>query len=498
MKKSLAMALGALLVAGSAAPAAAASHIDFSGYYRAYFMNNINGDGQEYTDSYFGHRLQMDFVFTPTDEIQVFWSLDAPRFQRWGNGGNRIGGTTGPANSNLQTRYIYGVIKQDWGNVAIGKVNEDLDTYGLGSLGYMPSYAAAGGGTNVSPFDSGLNWDAIRYFTKLDNGFGIMAQYAKAGDGYVLGAYTDPPLDGSGDFTTMGRGSDISADRYQLEGTYQWDGGGAALGVWYDRDAVSVVTGNPGDLVKAWYINPAVMQSWGDFSAHFEGMYGQATINPEVGTSTDAKGWGAYLDADYNYGPGNVTLSGWYVSGAGSKAGPNSDYNGLVDINDNVGGGNFYPLLVAYNGISSPMGGADRLGVTGGSLVGAANEMGGLGTNRGTNNHWAVMVGGKHAFTDDISMQYGLGYLSLVHANYQEGQTVTFANGATINDKTQDKELGYEADLGFTFQLLDNLSFSTAAGYLFAGDALAMPDPNTGKWDSKDSYVWYNSLTFSF
>jgi len=79
--------------------------------------------------------------------------------------------------------------------------------------------------------------------------------------------------------------------------------------------------------------------------------------------------------------------------------------------------------------------------------------------------------------------------------------------------------MGVEIDLGFTFKLLDNLDFGTSFGYMWNGGAYkrlkgyraTVYATNKGSitpgdtvsfeaiWeDPKDSYVWYNTLTFAF
>lgn len=593
MKRALAMGLGALMVAGSAAPASAAAHIDFSGYYRVMYMSETNTsharESASFTDSYFQDRLNLDLTFSPTDEISVYWRLRGPgSYQRWGRGSKD--------DKSLYTHFIYGEIKQDWGTVLVGRISDDLDVYGLASLGYQP--ATVDIFTNTGPFDRADVLDGIRYSYAWDNGFGIMAQYGKLANNGQQGGniYLDEANDKS----------DQDYDRYQLEATYSWDGGGAALGVFYDRDA----TGNgeywrnsrkptggkygpwtdfgSRNKVESWGVNPAIMHSWGDFSIHFEGMaqWGKDyylyqkvdAANVPLGRkgeySRTATGYGAYLDLDYNYGPGNVTLAGWWVSGS--------------DLNDsknksiaNILGGNFYPLLVAYNGDNLNPGDNryyDANGKTNMSAIGFANnayvnyvETGHLGLYSARNifttgeyvalnsdadlnvggifldgvlaqngninrtrtasfnentdaNHWAIALTGNHAFTDDISMHYGLAYLALNKPNYRIAKGASYSNAgtgswATNGYSTQDKDLGFEIDLGFTFQLLDNLKFTSAFGYMFNGDAykqfkgydlvktsggsdinvLQNGDSVRGRWtDADDSYVWFNSLTFAF
>jgi len=145
-----------------------------------------------------------------------------------------------------------------------------------------------------------------------------------------------------------------------------------------------------------------------------------------------------------------------------------------------------------------------------------------LSFNEGkASNHWAIAIAGNHAFTDDISMNYGLGYLALVNPNYRvaTGARVDQAGNAAGDQvfnykyKEQDKDLGFEIDLGVTFQLLDNLTFHSTFGYMINGDAykslkgykLIADGTNDGKgqikavWeDPKNTYIWANTLQFDF
>lgn len=605
MKRALAMGLGALMVAGSAAPASAAAHIDFSGYYRVMYMSETNtGHGREsqsFTDSYFQDRLNLDLTFSPTDEISVYWRLRGPgSYQRWGRDNRRD-------DRGLYTQHIYGEIKQDWGTVLVGRINDDLDVYGLASLGYQPATTPIY--TNVGPFDRADIVDGIRYSHSWDNGFGFMAQYAKLdNNGQTGGSIWADEANGA---------SDQDWDQYRLEVTYGWDGGGAGLGLFYDRDATgSAMPGlgiNDVDLFgrgnnvfwaglykyEQWGVNPSIMHSWGDFSVHFEGqaVWGEGKyrsfardINGKRHDGkVDTEGYGAYLDFDYNYGPGNATLAAWWVSG--TDLDEQYKNNGKSKSAADIVGGNFYPLLVAYNGYNSNPAGNRYYGDSGRnvSAIGFANNAyfnyvqagyqsfalagqnaasttsdrpflnhgmtawsnvaanadqmataslindfnynaASIGRNRtvsfnnGTDaNHWAIALTGNHAFTDDISMHYGLAYLALNKPNYRVATSGTVDGAAArnwsgIGYTSQDKDLGFEIDLGFTFQLLDNLSFTSAFGYMFNGDAykelkgynVVKGAGNTGnrleggdsiraRWnDADDSYVWFNSLTFAF
>ncbi len=561
MKRALAMALGAMMVAGSAAPASAASQVDFSGYFRVYNINATNiGHHREdpaFTDSYFGNRLVLDMTFRPTDELEVVWQLRAPHLRRWGAGNdNRSGIETG-------TWHAYGVVKQDWGNVYIGRMSQEMDEYGLSTLGWVPSTNPIF--TYTSPFDPGsASFDGVRYANRWDNGFGLLAQYAKRDNNSGFTGATTRGAQGQGQPDNFH--SDQDNDSVLVEASYLWDGGGAALGVEWRRDATTNDGDPTWDATNAFFVNPAIAHSWGDFSIHFEGQAGWGTTDSRIRgiDDRDEEGYGAYLDFDYNYGPGNVILAAWYSSGTKLSEGYGRDgiWDGggksksLVSVDQ----GNFYPLLVAYHNTGAPAAGArnNTVGYND-NAVGMANNafanyvadgmytvnaftpdtltaadaqlavvathfadlaMTGVDRTRTVSynndtgaNHWAAMIGGNHAFTDDISMHYAVAYLALNQPNYRIADRGAFNADGTyaIGYTEQDKDMGFEVDLGFSFKLLDNLTLTSGFGYMFNGDAYkslrgytvtqdAAGNLSTkANWeDAEDSYVWNNTLTFSF
>ena len=477
MKKALAMGLGALLVAGSAAPASAASQIDFSGYYNLYFTN-VWGQNSNTTNtgvtawSGFTNRLNLDFAFHATDEVSVFWRLRAPGSQKWGAAANDPDSSGG-----VETYYAYGQIKQDWGTVLIGKLPDANFYTGLSNLGWRPDGPDGSGWfTAVNPFDiADSAYDGIRYANRWDNGFQLVGQFNRLGTAQTnFGPDWNPAnaVNGDEDFF----------DFYLLEGGYFWDGGGATLGVHYMRDGIvgelrpdptDTYTGagvrgphDPDANRKAWYINPAFAHRLDNgFGFHFEGKYGSGKFGDEKAT-----GYAAYLDVDYNYGPGNINLAGWYATG---DDGTNTDDKDFVGM-----GGEFKPLLVAYGNNAGHRGRS----AIGGAVAQAQRNSGvpnhGFGAfgEGDVSNHWAVALSGNHAFTDDISLSYAIAKLSLLEV--QQGA---------------DKDIGFEVDLGLQFQLLDNVKLGSAVGYLFAGDALKYQGGDTA-----DSVAWLSTLTFSF
>ncbi len=582
MKKALAMALGAVLVAGTAAPASA-TDISVSGFYRAqYFANgNLGFTGEDNLDeNFFISRLRLNVNFQATDEVSVHWRFQAPGGRRWGDNDH---------SNSLQSRFFYGQVVQDWGTIRVGSLpGGAADEFGLSTLGWAPSLTKEV--TYIAPFEGSTEYDGIQYSHAWDNGFQMKAAYAKANTLWRSGVARDAGT----------HSGEHDADRFQVEGAYKWDGGGMALNLMYLRDATGDARGigtpewtpspvlNPSgftngeaanrwDKTTVWFLNPAIMHSWGAFSVHAEAKFafGEHTYhngnltsdNANYMKDADASGQGFYLDFDYNYGPGRVNLAGWWVSGNeyGDK-----DNNAMVDIAD----GNFYPLAVAYAqvGYATAASFDDNQGVGGGAnAITVAND-GAWYTNRAATllsvgatglttetpkaildgmtsingvaivdslnaastygaiysdysrrshfanndaNHWALMLSGQHGITDEITLNYALAYLALTNPNYRIMDSLT-ASGLggdirNISFHEQDKDLGWEIDLGVNVQLLDNLAFSSTFGYMFTGDAYksikgynASLNANNelvldAEWEDADNaYTWLNSLVFSF
>jgi len=496
MKKALAMALGAMLCVGTAAPASAASQIDFSGYYKAYFVNDWNNNlgfekdsGFERTnDSYFINRLHLNLAFHATDEVSVYWALRAPHAERWGN----YDGKT------LETGsyHAYGEVKQDWGTISIGRLNAAYSYLGLASLGYNPG-GVDDGFTDWGLFDlnGGHPLDGIRYANRWDSGFQLVAQFNRLNTA-TMWSFAD-------DGTTIG-GDEQSFDLFILQPSFHWDTGAASLAVIYAQNQINgagpvgsydfnheFVPGGPGNVInitetglpnqasdQAFYINPAFAQSFGDFGVHFEGMFGKGKNKAEEAGSDKTDGYAFYLDLDYNYGPGNVMLAGWWI--AGTKADDSKSKHALRDVG--YMGTAFLPFLVAYGDTGWGNALNDR------NAIARANTLNNAPDAGEGNNHWAIALAGSHSFTDDIALKYTVGHLRLNQAT---------GGGALVQElgqETPKKDIGWEADLGLQVNLLDNLEFRTTAGYLFAGKALDVNE----NIKAKDAYSWYNTLTFRF
>lgn len=488
------MALGAMLVAGSAVPAAAKSQVDFNGMYRTYMYGVWNStftekDMDTYDSDFFlVDRLQLDFGFHATDEVSVYWRLRAPAKQRWGQYTD---------SSSIMSRYFYGELKQDWGTLSVGRLKDGYSDLGLASLGYAPDGPDVNA-TYMGVFDFDDAMSGIRYANRTDSGFQLAAAIFRPKSMRTTSApvyywYDDTSATWFSRPDPNGGLHDETSDFFVIEPAYFWDGGAASFGIQYLRDHVQQDTPEL-PAYKEYAINPAFMQSFGDFSIHFEGKagWGKAPNVEDPSKEDKSSGYAVYLDGDYNYGPGNIALAAWWAAGPDTNNTDSSKAKGTVGM-----GQAFAPLIVAYgaNGNGWWYGPWDKeLNPKSGPVT--AIQMANLASGpisapeQLDANHWAIDLNGAHAFTDDLTFTYSIAYLNL--NKVREGKK---------------KNIGYEADLGLQIQLLDNLHLGTTLGYLKVGDALkqevVLVDSTgavvgIGEMKPKDAYSWFTTLTFSF
>ncbi|MDR1111485.1 MAG: hypothetical protein LBP92_12550 [Deltaproteobacteria bacterium] len=471
MKKYTILGVLVALLALSA-PSLAATAIDFSGYLKVFHANHDNylrsadSAGRD-SESYFINKFQLNVDIMPTDDISIHWVMRSIWPERWGRFAAGNGG--GPGTS-LYTRSLHARIAQPWGTVYIGRVADNLpgNVGGLYNLGYRRTWGSEFlYGSNV--FDLSAPVDSVAYDKDFDNGFGLIVFYSKDAIDPRTGSSVAP----------MQR-RDHAKDHFGVEPRYQWDGGGVALGIEYVRDMTR--TAKAGALLAndatadsdyAVFVNPAVTHAWGPFSLSFEGKvgFGRTSFRDDLDPSRSArvrrKGLGLYLDANYDYGAGDVSLLGFYADGTGRN---DKSSHGLVGLGD------FSPFLVAFNrqGFGNGTWANSNNGWIGSSVPNAGDR-----GNDEINNIWGAGLLGNHSLNDAIRLNYGIGAFRLVNQ--------TYAN--------QSKNLGLELDAGATFQIIDNLSFETQFGYLFNGDAYKVPASSK---DPKNTFSWMNVMAITF
>jgi hypothetical protein len=519
MMRKLALFCLALALAVTSVPALAESKIDFSGYLKVFHENlhNFTRSGVNNArdnDSFFTNKLQVNLEIQPTDDISIFWTFRSMNYARWGavragSGGN----PAGPAD--FFTRWLYAEVRQPWGTVQIGRLADGLGSNagGLASLGYTPAWGSEF--LYVMPFDLDGPTDSIVYSYDFGNGFVLAAFYAKD----LLDPYLGITPDNFNPDLYQRKDSD--RDRFGIEPRYQWDTGGVSLGVVYIRDMTFDQADIVGGIIPGFnaydglatkdayeiMINPSFIQNWGPFAIHLEGIIGFGKYKlrsylPTCANNTYCEqeyrdnGLALYLDASYNYGAGDITLMSWFADG--SSYDDVYDANGAIRINakhhSSIGMGDFAPFLVAYNNTTLANGTWDN---------NVADNFGDpLGIDAGDTNHWGIAILGNHAINDDIRLNYGLGYFRLVSLPYTS-DVLRAGNGPGGAVPNRSKSLGFEIDLGATFQILDNLSFETQFGYMFNGSAhrYSEYDVNNVAWygpKPKDTFAWANVLAVTF
>ncbi len=496
MKKLVVLFLGAILLF-AAAPAFAADnppaddktvdlsqYFEFKGEFKTWYLfpDNVTHNYRglmEWHDakSYGMSRLELELTFKPNDVISFFWQGRA-NF-RWDDDFSMY--DDGSKEGSALVRQIYGQLAGKWGTFKVGRI-DDVDSLGLASLGYSPS-SSGEGYLFRRPFDGMDRKDTASYGYDWDSGFGLYAYYSnkvinRAEYSLNYDEWSSAPDSFDGE----------TYYEFALEGRYRWESGGVSLAVSTNRDNsrsadMTLGTTTYRDLgrTSAWYINPAFVQNFGDFGFHAEAMFGWGKVRvpgQSLSYDTDQTGYALYADLTYDYGPGDVALLGWYASGTSWSDDEKHSF---------VGMGDFAPLLVAFYDTT--------LGY-GEYSANAGWDSAGPGNGNGPNNNWGVALTGKHAVTNWLTLDWAVGYTALVVPNYR------WANPVSGGLDYSGKALGWEADLGFTVQLLDNLSISGMFGYMFSGDAYDVVlgyDGNVPRWRSADdSYVLVGTLKFTF
>ncbi|MDR2349683.1 MAG: hypothetical protein LBF41_03505 [Deltaproteobacteria bacterium] len=392
------------------------------------------------SDRYGQTRFRLNVVFKPTDYLEVRWRFHAPHGARWGTGNL----------TDLRTAYAFARVKTAAGTISAGRISSDIDSAGLQTLGYSPTWGFSSQGFI---FDSDSEKDAVMYRNDWSNGFGLKAFYAKR-------AHTAP--------TAAVPAEDVDWDRFSLEPYYKWDGGGMSVAVQYDNDKRANVVSNY--IVS---VNPAVTHKFAigekatlALNAELKYSAGELQSLPDT-DSIDQSGFGVYGDLTLGYGTGSMSLAGWWLGGNDEGATPDTPKKQNL-----VGSGQaFYPFLIFNQ-----------------NLMGASiTPLGGVPSDdykTDNSNHWGLALLGNHTINKYVTFNYGLGYFGKVADYY------------LTPDETVSKNLGTEVDLGITAKLMDNITYTTKFGFFFPGDYYN----ERYKTENYDGTVWgwANEFIFSF
>jgi hypothetical protein len=441
-KSILAVLVAWAVVFGLCYDAKADSPVTFSGYLRlrafgfgGFFPPSSTAENTDSRSERFAvSRLRLNVVFKPNENVEIRWRFHAPHGSRWG-GGNY---------TDIRTVYAFGRAKTRIGNFSIGRISSDVDSSGLQTLGYAPTWGFSSQGFI---FDSDSEWDGAMYRNDWANGFGIKAIYLKR-------VSTVP--------TAAAPYKDADYDRFSFEPYYKWAGGGFSFAIQYDniKNTPTAVDQN-----HFFSINPAFMHKFAlgensSMTLHLEGKYSSGKRQEINQEAVDTEGAGLYGDLNFNYGSGETTLAGWWFNGNDS-----GNVQGTVKNKGLVNSGQaFYPFLIFNQNLVTNLYQ---------SLEGVESS-----------GHWGIALLGNHKFSKDITMNYGLGKFGKV------GDFI-LASGEAAS-----KDMGTELDVGITAQLMQNISYSTKLGFFFPGDYY---NEKFGREDYDDTvWGWAHELIFSF
>lgn len=503
MKKTLVLALGVFLLMAFCAPVMpevkAETKLDFSGHYRVryWYRNNSslsNDADQEDKQSYFDQRFRIQPTFTVSDCLKLVTRWRAINGVQYGQN------PSGMNNSDLWLERAYMDIKTKYGLFAIGR--QSGGTAGLTSLGYDgPLGMTTSDLLYVDPFDSEGPRDRIKYTLPLGAAtlVGVYEKTTEQDSGNLGGAPANTYPQGW-------FGYDDDRDLYALAGLYKWATGNAGLWFIYTRDHTvteSTETQNNVNFLPYVYrdtniytINGALINSFGPFSLHFEGIYQFGTSNvpgayawnganwvyANVDRDVDLEGWGVYLDMNYNFGPGDAGLMFSYVDGADvevDNAGNITKVSGMTGM-----GGDHAPFLVFYDvGVVNNHQMTNYFANAGANLM--QNPLG-----NPISNHWMLGLYGDYSLTERLMLYASIGYFSLTDFDRDQATILGFAP-----NEEPSKDLGAEMDVLLTWKIMDGLMYSSGFGYFWGGDAY---NYGVSANETGNAYAWKNMLKLSF
>jgi hypothetical protein len=301
---------------------------------------------------------------------------------------------------------------------------------------------------------------------------------------------------------------DQSKDKYSAAFMYNWGKGSAGLLGQFARDtnssgatpAGNAINSQDNGLKKTVYLlDPYVKATFGPVYFEAEVIWVTGKLREWESTSTRSdityNGLSAYANAMVTLGPAYVGAAFVYVSG--DDAGTTDKIEAGIP-----GGADFNPCLIVGNydlaRWSGPMGGGvnGNVGLNTATTLGATNPLGGV-NGVGLSNVWAYQVFAGVKPMPKLETKVSLTYAYLDKTPNTTNQTLAYTNLTNngTDGKWISKDIGWEADITATYKIYDNLSYMVGFGYLWAGDAFKLTNPNT---QIKNDYLLTHKLTLSF
>jgi len=519
-KRFLILALGVVLAMSFVMPVMAETKVEFSGHYRArYFYDynlNLSGHSDNTSQSNrFDQRFRIEPKFIVSDALNFQMRINAIN-SVWGANTATYTYTGVAANDSFDVERAFMEITTSFGRFRIGRMSTGAS--GLSSLGYSGGrFAAKVGYLESLPFDTEGPAQRIMYLAAFGD-FNFAAVYSKLTelDRTNAGSQANAP-----GVASVLPGYDDDRDDLALVFGYKWGFGAANLTLYYQRNRAGgteiagtvpawagygmAMTGYDSDI---YFIQPAARFFLGPVNINTEVRYMWSNnrynkymrgLNLPWITGVDdytADGWGIYLDAIYDFGPGEVGAMFLWTSPV--DVGPSiTGFTGAWGDQRRTGivatGGDFTPFFVAYS-----QGTASWL--RGQSLSGNVNPFAGV---LNSSNHW--MIGGwvDYNITDALMIHGSLGYMQLQSVPAPEWQNI---GGIMVQRATYSKDYGWEADIALTYDIMEGLRYTTIFGYFFAGDAakegavapVAYGNRAAASPDVGNAWSWMNEIRIDF
>ena len=430
MKKSLFFLLAVVLVVAFTVPASAFEN-QFGGYFRmrGFIQNNFSGNEDRTQDA-----RQVD---TRTRLYYTAVFSDAFKFVNKFEIDSTAGFGSKNGTANLTTGAVSG---SDAGGIG-------ADAYSLEVKNSYIDFAV--GPTRWTMGTQGAT--IARGFAFSDDFTGIVARYQPGGTDELLVPFAwIAAVDGG---KTVGLDVSEDTDVYFL---YPF----IPTGVGTFNPYIGLQWPNVGnDDEHIWWVGLDYDISFDPFSVWFTGIYSGGKNGVVAGTNDkiDRQGYLLALGFKGNMDPVGFWVEGFYASGDDDAT---DDKNKAFSL-PAAGASYYWSEIMGYgvfDGQTSNNAPADKI-----------------------SNVYAIGAGVDFGFAEVHKIGLDLWYASLAE------KTVVDANGNDVQD------LGFEVDLMYSYQILENLKLDLIGAYLFAGKATTEDDP-----DKKDPWEvgWMTSVSF--
>lgn len=446
MKKMLVAAIIAVVGMAFTAPAFAVEH-EFGGYWRTRAFSYNNFTGEDKTEAYdyqaVDTRTRLYYTAVLNDYLKFVnkFEFDAD----WGDSGYGDIGTDGKGAVEVKNSYA---------DFTMGSVNAKVGAHALElSRGFL--------------FADDMMGATITF---QGNGFAIPFVWVKPYDGGNGKDANDDDVDYYAIAPSFTAGSVVINPVVMYatsDNITAWDPKVNALtsGVDYsfNSSAPKLSTLGAFDDMDVYFLGLNLDATLGAAKVWFTGLYEDGSIDMVGGGDLDVSAYIVALGASMNVGMADVHGQAFYASGDDDATDSDLDAFWVPSQGAWYGQSYYWAEIMGY-GMMDDM-------VSNGSCGDKIS------------NIMAINLGTSMKPMNKLTLKADLWYAELAEEDYVNGE----------------KDLGFEVDLGLTYELVENLNLDLIAAYLFAGDRTNM-DPTTGlKFDNDaDPYELGARLSLSF